>query len=67
MNNQNSNSKILFPIFGLVFAALLYFLYSTFFSSTTTSVGGNEILKNTKLGQGINIINKEGFLLIQIL
>jgi len=60
MNNQNNNSKIMYPVFVVIVAVIFYFLYITFFtSSAETSDNGNNILKNTKLGTVAEIINKE--------
>jgi len=55
------SGKILWPIILLVLGIIAYFIYEGFFSSATVSLdtSNNEYVSNTKIGQDIDIINKE--------
>jgi len=58
MDTQNQNSKFIWPTVLIFILVILYFLYNLF-SDSGLSANPNNILKNTKLGTSIELINKE--------
>lgn len=56
-----SVSNLILPIVIIALLIVGYFVYQGFFTSTTGDLDtlSNTFLNETKLGQGVNIINKE--------
>ena len=57
-----SISNIILPVFIVALLIVGYFIYQAFFNSTSGDLDSlsNDYLKSTKLGQDVDIINKEG-------